>query len=117
MAQTISMIMLGVGDANTAVNFYRDILGFELTTRFEGFAFFKAGGVTLALNEGLARALPNKNGAVEVILPCESVRAAYADLIAKDVTFLKAPNEVSPGQWAANFKDPDGHILTLFGGA
>jgi len=117
MAQTISMIMLGVDDANTAVAFYRDTLGFELTTRFEGFAFFKAGGVSLALNEGLARVFPNKNGAVEIILPCESVGSAHSALKTKGVAFLKAPNEVSPGQWAANFKDPDGHVLTLFGPA
>ncbi|MBM3756728.1 MAG: VOC family protein [Acidobacteria bacterium] len=117
MAQTISMIMLGVDDANTAVEFYRNVLGFELATRFEGFAFFNAGGVTLALNEGLARAIPHKTGAVEVILPCESVHATHAALAAKGVTFLKAPAEVSPGQWAANLKDPDGHILTLFGPA
>jgi catechol 2,3-dioxygenase-like lactoylglutathione lyase family enzyme len=117
MPQTISMIMLGVGDANKAVAFYRDTLGFELTTRFEGFAFFKAGGVTLALNEGLARAVPNRNGAVEIILPRDSVRAAHTALAADGVKFMKPPHEVSPGQWAASFTDPDGHILTLFGPA
>lgn len=117
MPQTISMIMLGVNNADSAVAFYRDTLGFELTTRFEGFAFFNAGGITLALNEGLARAIPHKNGAVEIILPCESVRSTHAALVTKGVKFLKAPNEVSPGQWAANCKDPDGHILTLFGPA
>lgn len=117
MPQTISMIMLGVENAKTAIAFYRDTLGFELTTSFEGFAFFKAGGITLALNEGLARAIPSKNGAVEIIIPCESVHSAHAALVTNGVKFFKAPNEVSPGQWAANFTDPDGHIFTLFGPA
>ncbi len=117
MPQTISMIMLGVDNANAAVSFYRDTLGFELTSRFEGFAFFNAGAITLALNEGLARAVPNKNGAVEIILSCESVQSTHAALTSKGVKFIKAPNEVSPGQWAANCTDPDGHILTFFGPA
>ena len=115
MPQTISMLMLGVANADASVEFYRDIAGFDLLHRFEGFAFFNAGPITLVLSESLGRAFATKNGALEVILPADSVKDAHAALAAKGVVFRKPPNEVTPGQWAANFDDPDGHILTLFG--
>ncbi|MFN0107125.1 MAG: VOC family protein [Bryobacteraceae bacterium] len=117
MPRTISMLMLGVVSLETSVPFYRDIVELEVETQFPGFAFFSAGGIKLALNEDLGRAITPTAGAVEVIFPTQSVLAGYLSLKEKGCQFLREPREVSPGLHAATFRDPDGHLLTLFGPA
>ena len=121
MAQTsfrlsrVGTILLGVKEVGRSITFYRDTLGLPLTAQFEGFAFFNAGGVTLALSEGLARAIPQITGATEVVFAVEGVREAYEALRAKGVSFQIEPRQVAGPNWAANFEDPDGHHLSVFG--
>jgi len=111
----IGTILLGTKSTAEAIPFYRDLLGLPLTGQFEGFAFFDAGGVTLALSEGLARAVPQLAGAFEVVFQVASVREAYEALRAKGVAFRNEPRQVAGPNWAANFNDPDGHHLSVFG--
>jgi len=111
----IGLVMLGVGDLEKSVAFYRDKLGLKLAMQFEGFAFFEAGGVTLVLSRGLAQATGKGPGATEVIFSVEHVREAYGALCSQGVEFANEPRVVSPGNWAANFRDPDGHLLSVFG--
>jgi catechol 2,3-dioxygenase-like lactoylglutathione lyase family enzyme len=49
------------------------------------------------------------------VFSVEHVRAAYDALRAAGVNFLNEPRVVSGANWAANFKDPDGHLLSIFG--
>jgi predicted enzyme related to lactoylglutathione lyase len=109
------MIMLGVEQIDRSVKFYRDTLALELQNQSAEFAFFSAGGVTLALGLPLGHAVQSKAGAVEIIFPVESVTAAHGLLTERGCQFLNQPREVTPGSWAATFTDPDGHRLTLFG--
>jgi catechol 2,3-dioxygenase-like lactoylglutathione lyase family enzyme len=111
----IGVIMLGVADTEKSVPFYRDRLGLKLSARFEDFAFFDTGGVTLALSGGLARATGKGAGAVEIVFSVEHIRQAYQSLRAAGVEFSGEPRVVSGPNWAANFRDPDGHILSIFG--
>lgn len=111
----ISLVMLGITDFDKSIAFYRDRLGLKLSTQFEGFAFFDAGGVTLALSRGLAQATGKGAGATEVVFSVEHVRAAYDALRNQAVEFSNEPHTVSPGNWVANFRDPDGHLLSIFG--
>jgi len=111
----IGTILLGVKEVGRSIPFYRDVLGLALTAQFEGFAFFNAGGVTLALSEGLARAIPHIGGAMELVFAVEGVREAHAALRAKGVNFKIEPRQVSGPNWAANFDDPDGNHLSIFG--
>ena len=111
----IGVIMLGVADTEKSVPFYRDRLGLKLSARFEDFAFFDAGSVTLALSGGLARATGKGAGAVEIVFSVEHIRQAYQALRAAGVEFSGEPRVVSGPNWAANFRDPDGHILSIFG--
>jgi catechol 2,3-dioxygenase-like lactoylglutathione lyase family enzyme len=111
----IGVIMLGVADMEKSVSFYRDSLGLGLTAHHEGFAFFDAGGVTLALSAGLAKAVGQLPGAVEVVFSVEHVRAAYEQLARRGVPFLNEPRPVAGPMWAANLRDPDGHLLSVFG--
>jgi|SRR5579863_5920685 len=111
----IGMVMLGVADSEKAVEFYRDRLGLKLTAQFEGFSFFEAGGVMLILSRGLAQVTGKGPGATEVVFSVEHVRAAYDALRSQGVVFLNEPRVISPGNWGANFQDPDGHGLSIFG--
>ena len=121
MAQTdfklskIGVIMLGVADVARSVAFYRDKLGLSVKQEIPGFAFLDGGGVTLCLCQPLARSTGRGPGATEVVFSVEDVRAAHEALRAKGVAFTIEPRNVSGPMWAANFEDPDGHNLSVFG--
>jgi catechol 2,3-dioxygenase-like lactoylglutathione lyase family enzyme len=111
----IGLIMLGVQDVARSVEFYRDKLGLKLQNQFPGFAFFDAGGVTLCASEPLGRVAGAVAGATEVVFAVDSVRAGYAGLQKKGIVFTHEPRNVAGTSWAANFNDPDGHRLSIFG--
>ena len=111
----VGTILLGVKEVGRSMAFYRDTLGLPLTAQFESFAFFNAGSVALALSEGLARAIPQIAGATEAVFAVEGVREAYEALRDKGVRFTIEPRQVAGPNWAANFEDPDGHHLSVFG--
>lgn len=111
----IGVIMLGVADMEKSVSFYRDTLGLGLASQNEGLAFFPAGGVTLALSTGLTKTVGPAPGAVEVVFSVEHVRAAHEQLKQRGVAFRNQPRPVAGPMWAADFRDPDGHILSVFG--
>jgi catechol 2,3-dioxygenase-like lactoylglutathione lyase family enzyme len=112
----IGVIMLGVKETARSVAFYRDQLGLTVKMAFEGFTFLDAGTVTLVLSEALARGTGGPiAGATEVVFSVPDVRAAYAALRSQGVDFTDEPRQVSGPMWAANFRDPDGHGLSVFG--
>jgi catechol 2,3-dioxygenase-like lactoylglutathione lyase family enzyme len=114
-ALKISHVMLGVESIAKSLPFYRDVLGLDVQGEHEGFAFLDAGGFTLALSEGLARASSDRVGATELVFGVQSVRESYDALLAKGVKFLNEPRAVAGPMFAANFTDPDGHRLSIFG--
>jgi len=111
----VSMIMLGVRDLEKSVTFYRDRLGIDVRQRIPGFAFLDSGALTIVLSEPLAKNVSPLAGATEVIFSVNDVRASYEALKNQGVDFSQEPRNVSGPMWAANFRDPDGHLLTLFG--
>ncbi len=111
----VSMIMLGVRDLEKSVSFYRDRLGIDIRQRIPGFAFLASGALTIVLSEPLAKNVSPLAGATEVIFSVNDVRASYEALKDQGVEFSQEPRNVSGPMWAANFRDPDGHLLTLFG--
>ncbi|MEO0974719.1 MAG: VOC family protein [Pseudomonadota bacterium] len=111
----VAMIMLGVSDLETSLAFYRDTLGLTLHGQADGLAFFDVGELTLALSAPLWHARGERHGATEVVFAVDDVRDAHDALVARGVTFTQAPRLVTQVDWAANFTDPDGHVLSLFG--
>jgi catechol 2,3-dioxygenase-like lactoylglutathione lyase family enzyme len=112
----INIVMLGTKDLARSVEFYRDRLGLEVQHEIPGFTFMKAGGVTLVLSEPLARAAGDAmNGATELVFQVERVGPACEALKARGIRFTQEPRNVSGPMWAANFSDPDGHQLSIFG--
>jgi catechol 2,3-dioxygenase-like lactoylglutathione lyase family enzyme len=113
--QNVGLVMLGVRDLERSIPFYRDSLGLKLQSQGGGFAFFDGGGVTLALSQELGRARDYKTGAVEVVFSVADVRTAHEALTGRGVNFQRPPRVVTGQQWSANFTDPDGHELSIFG--
>ena len=109
------MVMLGVRNLEQSLSFYRDKLGIKVQMQFEGFAFLDSGTVRVILSEALAKNSANVVGATEIIFNVDDVRAATDSLKQQGVTFSHEPHQVNGPMWAANFLDPDGHLLTLFG--
>ncbi|MGH9774338.1 MAG: VOC family protein [Candidatus Acidiferrales bacterium] len=111
----IGVVMLGVSQLALSLAFYRDTLGMKLQNQFEGFAFLEAGGVTLVLSEPLARAIGAAPGSSEIVFSVDGVRESFDALKSRGVAFDIEPRVVSGPMWAANFRDPDGHRLSIFG--
>jgi len=110
----LSMVMLGVRDLQKSLPFYQKI-GVKVRQQVPGFAFLETGAVSLILSEAAAKASPNIAGATEVIFSVDDVTGHHAALQERGVEFTYPPHHVSGPMWAANFRDPDGHLLTLFG--
>ena len=115
MIRKMSHATIFVNNQDEALNFYRDKLGFALQNRFESFAFFDGGTITLALSGDIWNYAGKAAGAMQVVLGVDNVKASYAALKAKGVDFMNEPRDVNGREWAANFRDPDGHLLSIFG--
>lgn len=112
----IGVVMLGVKDLGKSIAFYRDQLGLPLAQEIPNdFAFFHAGGVTLALAIPLAKHTSQGPGCTEVVFSVDDINAAHEALKGRGVQFVNEPRNVAGPMWAANFNDPDGHRLSIFG--
>ena len=116
-------IILRVADLKTSVAFYRDRVGLRLQSTFDEFAVFEGGaGVTLALQEITRKSTAPNSGLsafTEVVLESPDVMASYTEMKERGVQFIREPfaatTEGSRVLYAANFKDPDGHVLSITG--
>ena len=112
----IGVVMLGVQDLAKSVAFYHDTLGLTVTGEIPGeFAFLNCGSVTLGLSVPIAKHTGQGPGATEIVFSVEDVTAAYQALKGRGVLFTHEPRVVTGPMWAANFNDPDGHRLSIFG--
>ena len=111
----IGVLILGVRDMQKSLAFYRDTLGLPLRGAGGEFAFLDAGSITLALREARDLAPAQGDWPVEVVFSVDDIEAAYASLRSRGVTFRVEPRIVTGDQLAADFRDPDGHILSIFG--
>ncbi len=111
----IGNIMLGTTDLERSVAFYHVTLGLPLQGQTEGFAFLEAGSLTLSLSIAHARLADPVAGAVEIVFAVDGVQEAHRELRDKGIEFLNEPRNVTGDQWAANFRDPDGYLLSIFG--
>lgn len=111
----IGFVMLGVADPAASAAFYQERLGMEIANQNEGFVFLRTNGTTLVLSKELNRSLGDAPGSVEVVFSVDHVRLAYDELVAHGIEFRNAPRAVAGPMWAADFRDPDGHALSIFG--
>jgi catechol 2,3-dioxygenase-like lactoylglutathione lyase family enzyme len=111
----VGNIMLGVTSLETSLPFYRDVLGLPVQFAIEEFAFLDGGGVTIVLRGTPNLGEPGDVMRTEVVFAVEDIDAAYRSLQARGLRFRVEPRRVTGDRYAADFRDPDGHVLSIFG--
>ena len=112
----IGMLMLGVTDMGRAVAFYRDAVGLAVQFGSDEFTFLDGGGVTLALQARKELSASRRRPADGDRLRSRGHRCrATGSLRERGVAFRIEPRVVSGDGLAADFRDPDGHVLSIFG--
>ena len=117
----MSLVTLGVGDLGRAVAFYRDGLGWPLSGASENdVAFFKTGGVILALysREALAEDVgvsPEGGGfrgftLAHNVVRREEVDRTLGEAASAGANVVKEAQDASWGGRSGYFADPDGHL-------
>ena len=107
----VGYVMLGVASVPAAVEFYHGRLGLAVTMQTDDLAFFNAGSVSIAVSSEAGR----KVGDEEVVFTVEHVEGAFDALSRAGITFEHKPHALTESAWAANFRDPDGHLLSVYG--
>ena len=114
---------LFVRDLARCTAFYRDTLGLEVKDSDSDGVTFALGDLYVILLEASAAAHLIGEDALELKLEggprgllaagVEDVDAAYEDLKAKGVTFLRPPTNQPWGLRTAYFADPEGHLWEI----
>ena len=105
-------VFLEVGDLDSAVAFYQDVLGLPVHKRFEPLqmVLFEVGAETPGL--GVAAVAEPRVGGQKVWFEVPDARAASEELSARGVPAL-APPALIPTGWAFEVRDPWGNVLGL----
>ncbi|MDP8921415.1 MAG: VOC family protein [Chloroflexota bacterium] len=120
MEPRISLITLGVRDLPRAVRFYRDGLGWPVSSvGGDEVAFFRTGGIVLSLYPRHLLAadanLPDEGAGFGGIALAHNVRskelvdAVLAEVVRAGGTILKPAEDASWGGYSGYFADPDGY--------
>ncbi len=120
MAYKLYAVRVFSHDWPRSVSFYRVTIGLplKLMNPEVGWAEFDLDSTSLAiervdLNDQEAEALVGRY--VGVSIQVDDLHETFKDLEQKGVEFLGPPERQHWGGTLANFKDPDGNILTLLG--
>ena len=111
----IIAVMLGVREMAPALAFYTEKLGLKVIMQEPALVLLQCGTVMLGLSRGHVNLAAHVAGATEVVFGVESVRAAHKALSGQGIIFMSEPRQATPTDWVAHFKDPDGHLLSIFG--
>jgi lactoylglutathione lyase len=119
----VDVAVLFVADIERTKAFYREKFDLRAAEDDEDGAYFQLEGASLMLlsKPGAQDLLSNDAVAVDSSLGASSqlvafvddVDAAYSDLAARGVEFVREPTDREWGLRTAHFKDPDGHIWEL----
>lgn len=117
------LTVLFVADLDRSRDFYQNVLGMEFGHGDDEGAYFSLGPDGLMLishdtaddllsqadvDHGLSR-----GGRSVLATTVEDVDAAYEELRAKGVEFIRAPEDREWGLRCAHFKDPDGNVWEI----
>lgn len=112
----LSHVMLAVEDIDRSVAFYAGTLGLDLLHRTPAMAFLDAGGTTIVVRTGFDA---GPGDAVEIVLESPDVHRTFAAWRQRGVAFRVELRPVMQAGGrhlvAADFRDPDGHLLSLTG--
>jgi len=114
----IGYVIVGVGDFDRSIAFFRDTMGFELLhaeAQFQ-FAAFKVGELQFSIAGGggggdAGHGTGGRNTGIGFMV--DDVDAVHAELAGKGVRFTMAPSKQPWGGYMAMFADPDDNIYYL----
>lgn len=121
MEPRVTLITLGVADLTRAIDFYRDVVGWDAASVVDDdVAFFDLDGFILALwrDRSLAAdigASSSDRGAFEAVSLAYNARsydevdAVFTSLAERGARIVKPPVETDWGGYSGYFADPDGH--------
>lgn len=122
-----SYTRLLVSDLEACFNFYRDVMGFQVTMNalHDGYADFTTGDMNLALfrRREMAEIVGTESKPADVecqdkvvlIFSVSDVEEVYQNLRHKGIQFTKPPmNNPYYGIKTAYLRDPDGNLIGLF---
>ena len=107
----LSYVMKFVADMDTAVAFYRDVLGLPLRFASPGWSEFETGGTTLALHQASDT---HPAGSAQIGFTVEDIEAFYQAKSAAGVVFTRPPT-MEHGTKLADFVDCDGAEVSVSG--
>ncbi|MBP0724960.1 VOC family protein [Bacillus sp. RG28] len=113
--QKIGQIGLPIKDLESAISFYKDLIGLQLLFNTDNMAFFECNGVRLLLS------LPEKeefaHSSSVIYFQVENIKEKYEELKSKGVLFIDEPHIVAKmgntETWMTFFKDSEENIHAL----
>jgi catechol 2,3-dioxygenase-like lactoylglutathione lyase family enzyme len=115
-------IILRVTDLAKSVAFYRDQVGLPLQNAFDEFAVLGRDGTTVMLQQVTRKSSGASTGLAsltEVVLESADVFASYQLLKSRGVVFRREPAAATTDGakvlYVVDFRDPDGHVLSITG--
>jgi catechol 2,3-dioxygenase-like lactoylglutathione lyase family enzyme len=114
-ALRVGNLMLGVRELARSVAFYRDALGLSVRFASQEFVFLDVGGLAIVLHHIPDLRETSDERRIEIVFHVDDIDAAHRTLRNRGVAFRIEPRIVTGDQLAADFRDPDGHVLSIFG--
>ena len=113
---TIGYVIVGVRSFDTAIPFYRDVLGMRFLFQAPPqLAFFDCGGVRLMLGAPEKEEFDHPASIIYYDVP--DIRATHAAIAARGATFIDEPHVVArlphAELWMAFLRDPDDNVLAI----
>jgi methylmalonyl-CoA/ethylmalonyl-CoA epimerase len=113
---SIAQIFIPVTSLETAIPFYRDVLGLQfLFSAPPQMSFFQCGNVRLLV--GVPENPQFSQRGSMIYFKVGDIHSVHAQLAARGVAFPAAPHLVHRAAtydlWLGEFKDPDGNMLAL----
>jgi lactoylglutathione lyase len=115
-------VIVRVTDLAKSIAFYRDLVGLPLQSTDEEFAVFGDDKMTVMLQQVARKSTGPSTGLAsltEVVLQSTDVFASYRSLRSRGVVFRFEPRPATTDGvhdlYTADFRDPDGHILSIAG--
>jgi lactoylglutathione lyase len=127
MKAKISLITILTDNVSEMVNFYQNVLGFEIASQAGDNVEFHSEGVRFSIcSRAIMSSITNdhfsfnekkKGQSFELAFPLnshEEVDKTYDEVISRGAAPISGPSNMPWGQRTAFFADPDGNIHELF---